>query len=692
MSKRMLIDASQPEETRVAIINGKTLEEFDFESFHKQTHRGNVYLAKVVRVEPSLQAAFVDYGQSRHGFLPFTEIHPDYFRIPVSDREALAAAAEESREDITLDEDGELSIDEDEIEIEIPTESSSEESESDGVTEATQSPVRSSPYRKYKIQEVVSKGQVILVQVVKEERGQKGAAMTSYLSLAGRYCVLMPNSRKGGGISRKISSAADRKRLKTIVDSLEVPETMGLIVRTAGQGRNKTELKRDSDYLKRLWNDIREKTLNSIAPALVYEEGDLIQKSIRDTYNKEIEEVLVQGKDGCAEARKIMKTFMPSHVRRVKEYREDLPLLQAYGVNDQIDGLYTNTVDLPSGGSIVINPTEALIAIDINSGKSKKDRHIDETAYRTNIEAAQEIARQLRLRDLSGLIVIDFIDMESKSHIQNVERKLKESLSQDRARIQLGRISQFGLFEMSRQRTRPSFFESNTLICPHCEGKGFVRSIESRALEVLRYFERLTPGEENNTTVITSSAVMEYLLNTKKKIIVGLEEKLGQTIEVRSGKVSAEDVFILADADHSSPASSARKRAEKKETSKGAPETNDQKAEEPPKRSKSRRRNRKRGGGEDAQKERTEASKPAENNTSEAKPEEKKRSRNRRRSNNKRTKTGNENADKGDPSPTGEVVNLKSEGHQKAETSQTNNDDNTSKKQKRGWLGRLLKP
>ncbi|MDC0344659.1 Rne/Rng family ribonuclease [Alphaproteobacteria bacterium] len=552
MTKRMLIDATHAEETRVAVVSNQTIESFDFETFQKENLRGNVYLAKIVRVEPSLQAAFVDYGADRHGFLPFSEIHPDYFRIPVQDREALAKKVAQEREEVFLDDEGDLTVDgessdvEGDFEIEVEGDLSAAEKDissdekkatdkkenSADTTEGKEEPSQS-PYRRYKIQEVVSKGQIILIQVVKEERGQKGAAMTSYLSLAGRYCVLMPNSRKGGGISRKISNPSHRKRLKGIVESLEIADPMGLIIRTAGQERTKAELKRDCEYLKRLWNDIRDKTMESIAPALINQEGDLIQKSIRDTYSKEIDEILVQGERGYTAARAVMKTFMPSHARRIKEYKEKTPLLTAYHVDSQIEELYEPEVRLPSGGSIVISPTEALTAIDINSGRSTKDRHIDDTAFRTNVEAAQEICRQLRLRDVAGLVVIDFIDMENKSHIATVEKTMKEALEQDRARIQVGRISQFGLLELSRQRLRPSFFESIAHTCPHCAGRGLSLSIEAQATRVLRLLDKQKPmGGDTPLRLLTTADVVSYILNAKRKDLIALEEKHAVSIEV----------------------------------------------------------------------------------------------------------------------------------------------------------------
>jgi ribonuclease E len=481
MSMRMLIDARHPEETRVAVVKGNRIEEFDFESAEHKQLKGNIYLAKVTRVEPSLQAAFVDYGGNRHGFLAFSEIHPDYYQIPKADREALLreeaehAAEEERLRAAELDE-----AEDDERDAPSEDEITGEEFDGDATATATEtgtgsnrSPVdesaadelrkkRQALRRRYKIQDVIQRRQVLLVQVVKEERGNKGAALTTYLSLAGRYCVLMPNTSHGGGISRKISNGADRKRLKSIMSDLNLPKTMGLIVRTAGLSRTKTEIKRDFDYLARLWDEIRERTLGSTAPALIYRDSDLIKRAIRDLYNRDIDEVVVEGEEGFKAARGFMKLLMPSHVRRVKLHSETTPLFQRYGVEDQLSAMYQPIVQLKSGGYLVINPTEALVSIDINSGRSTREHNIEQTATNTNLEAAQEIARQLRLRDMAGLIVIDFIDMEQSSHVRKVEKAMKEALKNDRARIQVGRISSFGLMEMSRQRLRTGVLEAST--------------------------------------------------------------------------------------------------------------------------------------------------------------------------------------------------------------------------------------
>ena len=585
MPSKMLIDAAHPEETRVVVVKGNRVEEFDYESANKKQLRGNIYLAKVTRVEPSLQAAFVDYGGNRHGFLAFTEIHPDYYQIPVADRQALLdeEAEEESRaRDAEAAEDDEAasgrrrrrgrrgrgrpdqaghkgrggeprgaesSAAESTSEGEAPTEPSEagitvameasdlvhevseaaerrqdaddevpdrvigsieeveEDDEADGVetvgqrvvaTEASGEAAAESVElvgsedaleevperarrrrgRPYKIQEVIRRRQIILVQVVKEERGTKGAALTTYLSLAGRYTVLMPNTARGGGISRKITNPTDRKRLREIAGELEVPEGMGLIIRTAGAQRTKTEIKRDYDYLLRLWETVRDLTLKSTAPSLVYEEGSLIKRSIRDLYNKDIDEVLVAGDDAYREAKDFMRMLMPSHAKNVKPYKEPEPVFIRYQVERQLAAMFSPQVVLKSGGYIVINQTEALVAIDVNSGKATREHNIEDTALKTNLEAAEEVARQLRLRDLAGLIVIDFIDMDERRNSRLVERRLKESLRNDRARIQVGRISHFGLLEMSRQRLRTGMLEGSTSSCAMCQGTGIVRSIE----------------------------------------------------------------------------------------------------------------------------------------------------------------------------------------------------------------------
>jgi ribonuclease E len=644
MAARMLIDASHPEETRVVVLKGNKIDEFDFETSIKQTLKGNIYLAKVTRVEPSLQAAFVEYGGNRHGFLAFSEIHPDYYQIPVADRQALldaqaaedaAAAAEEEAEDdeaaassageaaAALDGAGESdgaadesdslresdfdhqeaapdsgddasdashqsmadrtglepevmasppvqagdgpdqadTVGSDEAidgreagEIETDKADDGEAGEDHGnhghIEEAPAQPVdvatvggdvldevrqprRRFPVRQYKIQEVIKRRQILLVQVVKEERGNKGAALTTYLSLAGRYCVLMPNTARGGGISRKIVSSADRKRLKTIAQDLDPPDGMGVIVRTAGMERSKAEIKRDFDFLLRSWDQIRELTLRSTAPALVYEEGSLIKRAIRDIYHKDVEEVWVEGEDGYRQAKDLMRVLMPSHARRVQPYRDRIPLFHRFQVEPQLDAMYIPTVQLKSGGYIVINTTEALVAIDVNSGRSTREHNIEETAYRTNLEAAEEVARQLRLRDLAGLIVIDFIDMENSRNGRNVERRLKDCLKGDRARIQVGRISPFGLLEMSRQRLRPSLIEASTQICPHCNGLGHVRSVESSALHVLRAIEEEgTRDRTDEMTVYLNGAAAIYLLNHKRAQLGEIEQRYATQVIV----------------------------------------------------------------------------------------------------------------------------------------------------------------
>ena len=483
MTKRMLIDAAHPEETRVVVINNGQLEEFEFESSTKKQLKGNIYLAKVTRVEPSLQAAFVDYGGQRHGFLAFSEIHPDYYQIPQADRRVLDEAERQFAEAA----DGNGAADEADDGASEAVATDPEEEAAEVFDE--QARRRSRLLRGYKIQEVIKRRQILLVQVVKEERGTKGAALTTYLSLAGRYSVLMPNTARGGGISRKIANPADRSRLKAIARELEVPEGMGLIIRTAGQERNKLEIRRDYEYSLRLWNDIRERTLQSIAPCTIHEEGALVKRAIRDLYSRDVDEVWIEGEEGYRAARKIMGMLTPSHSRRVKQYREDVPLFHRYGVEERLDALHNPVINLPSGGSVVIHVTEALTAIDVNSGRSTRERNIEETALKTNLEAADEISRQLRLRDIAGLVVIDFIDMADTRNQRIVERKLREQLKVDRARVQLGRISAFGLLELSRQRLRPSFQELSAQPCPTCHGSGAVRSVELAALQLLRAIE-----------------------------------------------------------------------------------------------------------------------------------------------------------------------------------------------------------
>ena len=671
MANKMLIDATHPEETRVVVLRGNRVEEFDFESAHRKQLRGNIYLAKVTRVEPSLQAAFVDYGGNRHGFLAFSEIHPDYYQIPIADRQALIAeeeraqraAAEEvdrgprerrratvaRKDEVTRGDAAEAPLDTleaeqpsaapdqlsstgEEFEVEPlsgplaeqslapPTEiSASESSEEDaggastdeaepaivhevsaetemeagsgplepdqvtalspaigeggesevptqarstdngveeeevvesvgGADALEEVPDRAPRYRRqYKIQEVIKRRQVMLVQVVKEERGTKGAALTTYLSLAGRYSVLMPNTARGGGISRKITNPDDRARLKEAAGELEVPEGMGVILRTAGASRTKIEIKRDFEYLLRMWETVRDLTLRSTAPKLVYEEGSLVKRSLRDLYTKDIDEVLVAGGEGYHEAKEFMRMLMPSHAKNVKLYADTQPLLSRYGVENQLDAMFSPVMQLRSGGYIVLNQAEALVAIDVNSGRATREHHIEDTALKTNLEAADEIARQLRLRDLAGLIVIDFIDMDEKRNNRAVERRLKECLKHDRARIQVGRISHFGLLEMSRQRIRTSVLESSTEKCPYCGGSGHVRSVSSLALQVLRALEdHLIKSATHNLIARTRPDVALYLLNQKRAHLRGLEERFAITITVTADEtVRAPQTFVI---------------------------------------------------------------------------------------------------------------------------------------------------
>ncbi|MFN4205398.1 MAG: ribonuclease E/G [Agrobacterium albertimagni] len=655
MADKMLIDASHEEETRVVVVRGNRIEEFDFESQHKKQIRGNIYLAKVTRVEPSLQAAFVDYGGNRHGFLAFAEIHPDYYQIPLADRQALLRAeAEEHRKENDVEGDevfndpahqdqpdiginttnsvasaivddvaAELAAEADadvaaaavvegesEVAAEEPAakakpkrvrkprakkaaaeETASEEGsegsddveggtiaamvdmdeiseeaggrrggrrddddgddddddhveekeeiESVGAEDAMEEVpdrVIRKPRKQYRIQEVIKRRQILLVQVAKEERGNKGAALTTYLSLAGRYSVLMPNTARGGGISRKITQPTDRKRLKEIARGLEVPQGMGVILRTAGANRTKVEIKRDFEYLMRLWENVRTLTLASTAPCLVYEEGSLIKRSIRDLYNKDISEIIVSGEEGYREAKDFMKMLMPSHAKVVQPYRDLHPIFARSGIEGQLDKMLQPQVTLKSGGYIIINQTEALVSIDVNSGRSTREYSIEDTALQTNLEAAEEVARQLRLRDLAGLIVIDFIDMEEKRNNRAVEKKLKDCLKNDRARIQVGRISHFGLLEMSRQRIRASVLESTTQVCPHCAGTGLIRSQSSVALHVLRGIEEfLLKATTHDIIVHTTPETALYLLNQKRDTIVDYEGRFGVSIVIDGG-------------------------------------------------------------------------------------------------------------------------------------------------------------
>ncbi|WP_417456969.1 Rne/Rng family ribonuclease [Kordiimonas sp.] len=544
MSTRMLIDARHSEETRVTVVKGSRVEEFDYESATRRQLKGNIYLARVTRVEPSLQAAFVEYGGNRHGFLAFSEIHPDYYQIPVEDREELIAAETEAvaetmaHDDVATESAPDAAEKHDDEEgDEAPDVKASDEDEKDAEIEEAAARRRGlrALKRKYNIQEVIKRRQVLLVQVVKEERGNKGAALTTYLSLAGRYCVLMPNSTHSGGISRKISSATDRKRLKKMISDMQVPEEMGLIVRTAGMKRTKAEVKRDYEYLLRLWNGIRELTLQSVAPALVYEEGNLIKRTIRDLYTRDVDEILVEGDEGYRAAKDFMKLLMPSHAKKVQHYKDRIPLFHRYQVENHLEAMYQPVVQLRSGGYIVINPTEALISIDVNSGRATREHNIEETALKTNMEAAEEVARQLRLRDMAGLVVIDFIDMEERNNNRAVERRMKDVLKNDRARIQVGRISSFGLMEMSRQRLRPNLLEASMETCNACGGTGVVRSVESAALMVLRQLEEEgIRGRSSVVRVTASPEVAIYLLNKKRAMLSDLESSYDFVIEVLS--------------------------------------------------------------------------------------------------------------------------------------------------------------
>ncbi len=727
MAKKMLIDATHAEQTRVVVVDGNKVEEFDFESQSRRQLAGNIYLAKVTRVEPSLQAAFVDYGGNRHGFLAFSEIHPDYYQIPVADREALLAeekayaeamaaeaeAAEEEREkpkrrrrrrgksaaaqnsdpvvtqevegvdgmetidpEGTPTEDGEISSEiggeqedlaapegdagntpseDDAKSAEVSTDTDVEEkhdpekgedadasnSDEDGEnTDETEGdvtdpqiesvaqeddseevrPVRKPRPRRYKIQEVIKVRQIMLVQVVKEERGNKGAALTTYLSLAGRYCVLMPNTARGGGISRKITNIADRKKLKEIASGIEVPEGAGLIVRTAGAKRTKTEIKRDYEYLQRMWEQIRAFTLESIAPAMIYEEGDLIKRSIRDLYNRDIDEVLVEGEAGYRNAKDTMKMIMPSHAKNVKRYEDPKPLFSRYQVESFLDGMFNPTVQLKSGGYLVIGITEALVAIDVNSGRATKEGSIEQTALRTNLEAAEEVARQLRLRDLAGLIVIDFIDMEERRNNAAVEKMMKEKLKTDRARIQVGRISGFGLMEMSRQRLRPGMLEATTQPCPHCHGTGLIRSEDNLGLTILREIEE-EGGRRRSKEVLVKAPIQiaNFLINQKREAIGQIEQAHGMSVRIEADPMLISPDYVLEkfkSATRFVPEPTAVVSSVDislmEEIDENTPEEEDVKIEEEQPKRKRRRRRRRRGGQPEANAEGNVASETSE--------------------------------------------------------------------------------
>ena len=518
MTKSLLIDARQAEETRVVLLSGTRIEDFDYETENRKQLKGNVYLARVTRVEPSLQAAFVEYGGNRQGFLAFSEIHPDYYRIPIEDREALIEAdnAESEDDSVEAGSDG------------APETIGGEEADEEDIRPKRQ-------VKRYKIQEVISRKQIMLVQVVKEERGNKGAALTTYLSLAGRYCVLMPNNNRGGGVSRKITNIVDRKRLKTVVGGLDIQTGMAVIVRTAGAKRTKTEIARDFTYLSKLWDDIRARTLESQAPCLIHEEGDLIKRSIRDLYTSEVDEVLVEGEEAYKIARNQMKMLIPSHLKKVQKYEGTHPIFQHFNVENQMDTIHSPQVTLKSGGYLVINQTEALVAIDVNSGKSTRERNIEETALKTNLEAAEELGRQLRLRDLSGLIVVDFIDMEENRNQHAVERRMKDAMRNDRARIQIGSISHFGLLEMSRQRLRLSINESISNLCPHCEGTGRVRSIDTAALQLLRSIEKeAQKGKMDELHITAHRDVALFILNHKRSAVAEIEARFGLMVVLLS--------------------------------------------------------------------------------------------------------------------------------------------------------------
>lgn len=516
MSKTMLIDAAHPEETRVAIVDGRQIEEFDFESRAKRQLRGNIYLAKVTRVEPSLQAAFVEYGGNRHGFLAFNEIHPDYYQIPVADREAIMAEAHDDEDEDDLD-----------------RESTGDDVDPEAAL-ADEERLKRRLMRRYKIQDVIKRRQILLVQVVKDERGAKGAALTTWLSLAGRYCVLMPNTGKGGGISRKITNTSDRRRLKSAVAALDVPKGMGLIIRTAGAKRTKAEIKRDYQYLLRLWETIRETTLASHAPSVIYEEENLVRRAVRDMFDKDFDGIQVEGVEGFKEARDFMRVLMPTQAKKVHLYRGSRPLFASNGIEELLTQIHQPVVPLKSGGYLVINQTEALVAIDVNSGRATKERNVEQTAFKTNMEAAVEAARQLRLRDLAGLVVIDFIDMDEGKNNRAVEKVLKDALSSDRARIQMGRISPFGLMEISRQRRRLGVIEGATEACPHCQGTGRIRSAESAALMTLRAVD-IEAGKNGAGVVVLKvcTAVGLYILNYKRAYLQALLERRGLNVIVQ---------------------------------------------------------------------------------------------------------------------------------------------------------------
>ena len=515
MKKSMLIDAAHSEETRIVILENNIIEDIDFESTTKNQNKGNIYLAKVSRVEPSLRAAFVDYGKDRHGFLPFSEIHPDYFQIPIADKEELLASSAEE-DNITTTElnkkNGKL--------VKKNDQAKEEEISFNETLNLKQASIRRSKlYSKYRIQEVIKKRLILLIQVTKEERGNKGAALTTFLSLAGRYCVLMPNSANSGGISKKIPFKI-RNKMKNILNSLNIPKEMSVILRTAGSEKTKLEIKRDYEYLSKLWQTIKSKTLESIAPLLIHEENHIIKRALRDYFSGDFDEVLIEGDEGFKLGKSFMKTLMPSKVKLIKKYKENLPIFHNFGLESSIDKIFNSEVNLFSGGSIVITPTEALVSIDVNSGRSTNERDIESTALKTNVEAAKEIAKQLRLRDLGGLIVIDFIDMNIRKNNFTVEKTIKNFVKKDRAKIQIGRISNFGLLEMSRQRLRPSLLEINYQTCKVCNGLGLIRSVESKSLHIIREIELLIKDQnKENIKLVINSKIAEFLLNKKNDFI-----------------------------------------------------------------------------------------------------------------------------------------------------------------------------
>jgi ribonuclease E len=572
VSKVILIDAAYPEETRVVIHENNLIQDFDYEALAKKQIKGNIYLAKVTRVEPSLQAAFIDYGGGKNGFLPFSEIHQDYFNIPISDRKSsddhiASEQAEASKIEINntlksidppkisteyennaanIETIAEDHTEQDQLLSNIELQDTEDLIEEDGEIYIKRSNSSNNPYKNYRIQEVIKKNQVILVQAIKEERGNKGASFTSYISLAGRYCVLMPNSDKQSGVSKRIDDFEDRKRLKSIIAGLSVPNGVSVIIRTAGFGRNQAEIVRDYDYLVRLWNNIRDHVLSSKAPSFIHAEGDLIKRTFRDLYDSSIDEVLIQGKDSFKKAREFVKMIIPTHINKIKQYTNKVPIFSKYQIDGQISALYSPIAELKSGGYIVINQTEALISVDVNSGRSTSERNIEETATKTNMEAAYEIARQLKLRDLSGLIVIDFIDMLESRNRRLIEKSMREALKHDRAKIQIGLISNFGLMEMSRQRLRPSFIEANTLKCGYCNGKGVIRAPEANTLLILRTIENeICKGDYEIANVYVHPDVALYMLNNKRSEIEAIEVKYRTKILFYQDHKSTNDSFSI---------------------------------------------------------------------------------------------------------------------------------------------------